>query len=246
MTGWKIFSHSVFLLNHNLKDAVRISSPLIVMMVISMVMGGADIAAGDVLNPNAQASPNILLQLATGIAGLWVAVAWHRFVLLEERGGIVPTFHGRQMVSYFLVFLFITIALFVIGFSLGFCLGFLIALLGGTSTVFMPVLMIVLFIAFLWIFYRLSPMLPAAALGQRIGPKTAWNATAPISVSVLWAAILLIIFMVVGGAAAVFIVMQVSALIGILTLGVVQWAATMAGISILTTIYGVAVEGREI
>lgn len=240
--GWKIFSHSVFLLNHNLRDALRISSPLIAAMVLSLVLGGAmaidNLEAGMPANSGA----NLLLQLLTGFAGLWVAVAWHRFVLLEEHGGSLPLFHGRRMLSYFLVILLLMLVLVIAGGAAGALAGMLFS---GSSVVFFAAV-VAIGVSVMWAFYRLSPLLPAAALGEPLGVKQAWDATSEISGSVLMAALFLIFFSFLSGLAAMLIMFQVSIVIGMILIGVLQWAYTMVGISILTTIYGIAIEGRNI
>ena len=79
-----------------------------------------------------------------------------------------------------------------------------------------------------------------------MGVKQAWAATDPLSGAVLVAALLLIFFSILSGAAALLIMFQVSILIGVILIAILQWAYTMVGISILTTIYGIAVEGRDI
>jgi len=240
--GWKIFSHSVFLLNHNLRDALRISSPLILAMVLSFVFGGATTIDNLEAGSSQSSGLNLLLQLLTAVAGLWVAVAWHRFVLLEEIGNGLPTFHGGRMFAYFLVVLGMTL---VLALAAG-AMGALAGVLFGSFTPLFFIVIIAIAVFAMWAFYRLSPLLPAAALGQSIGVKQAWEATSDISGSVLAAALLLIFFSILCGAVAALIMFQVSILVGVILIAVLQWAYTMVGISILTTIYGITIEGRAI
>ena len=240
--GWKIFSHSVFLLNHNLKDALRISSPLIVTMLLNLFLGGAMAIDNLEAGTPQGTGPNLFLTLLSAIAGLWVAVAWHRFVLLEERGGSLPTFHGSRMFAYFIVIL-----LMMIGLALGAGVAGAIAGIALSNITPLFILaMLAIAVTTLWAFYRLSPLLPAAAVGEPMGVKQAWEATADMSGAVLGAALLLIVFALLCGGAAMLVLFQVNILIGVILMGVVQWAYTMVGISVLTTIYGIAVEGREI
>nr|WP_247676693.1 hypothetical protein [Leisingera sp. HS039] len=225
-----------------MKDAVRISSPLIAMMAIGFAMGDGGTFAGETFDPAAGQSQNLLLQFLTGMAGLWVAVAWHRFVLLEEQGGLVPAFHGRRMLSYFFVLLLLTLMMTIAGGTAGGLVGILS---GASGPIFIIGIVGIVAVA-VWGFYRLSPLLPAAALGQALGARSAWQATSEISGAVFLAAILLIFFFLLGAAAALLILFQVSAVVGLVMLGVLQWVWTMAGISILTTIYGIAIERRPI
>lgn len=240
--GWKIFSHSVFLLNHNLRDALRISSPLIATMLLNLFLGGAMAIDNLEAGTPQDTGPNLLLSLLSLIAGLWVAVAWHRFVLLEERGGSLPTFHGSRMLAYFVVIL-----LMIVGLALG------AGVAGGIAgialiniTPLFVLAMLAIAVTTIWVFYRLSPLLPAAALGESMGVKQAWESTSEISGSVLVAVMLLVFFGLLSAAAAMLVMFQVNILIGVILFGVVQWAYSMVGISILTTIYGIAVEGRDI
>lgn len=250
MTGWKILTHSVFLLNHNLKDAIRISSPFIVTMILSVVVGGVNAADNLEYGGVANETSNILLQILTGVAGLWVAVAWHRFVLLEEHGGALPAFHGRRMLAYFFVVLFLTLMM-ALSLSLTLVLvnwiaGWLPGIVFGVSTPLIVVGVIVIVVVVLWVFYRLSPMLPAAALGKPLGPAQAWAETTELSGAILVAGLSLTFISLVAAAVATFIMFQVSILIGVILMGILQWAYTMVGISILTTIYGISIEGRDI
>ncbi|EBA16988.1 hypothetical protein RSK20926_08462 [Roseobacter sp. SK209-2-6] len=240
--GWKIFSHSVFLLNHNLRDALRISSPLIATMLLNLFLGGAMAIDNLEAGTPQDTGPNLLLTLLSAIAGLWVAVAWHRFVLLEEHGGSLPNFHGARMLSYFFVILLMTVVLALAGAVAG-AVG---AMLFGSSTPLFSIVVLAIVVSAMWIFYRLSPLLPAAALGKYMRVKRAWEATSEISGAVLAAALLLIFFSILSGAAALLVMFQVSILIGVIMIAVLQWAYTMVGISILTTIYGIAIEGRDI
>lgn len=240
--GWMIFSHSVFLLNHNLRDALRISSPFIVAMILSIVLGGATTIDNLEAGTSSSSGLGILLRILTVVAGLWVAVAWHRFVLLEEIGSGLPTFHGNRMFAYFLVIVGMSLALVLAGVFLGVIVGLLLS----SVTPLFVVANIAIVVTALWVFYRLSPLLPAAALGQALGVRQAWDATAEISGSVLGAAVILIVFSLLSGLVAALIMFQVSILIGVVLIAVLQWAYTMVGISILTTIYGLTIEGRDI
>lgn len=146
------------------------------------------------------------------------------------------------MLSYFFVILLLMVALALAGGVIGALAGLLFA----SVTPLFLVAVLAIAVAAIWTFYRLSPLLPAAALGESMGVKQAWEATSELSGSVLAAALLLIFFSFLAAAAALLIMFQVSILIGVILIAVLQWAYTMVGISILTTIYGVAVEGRDI
>jgi len=173
---------------------------------------------------------------------MWVAVAWHRFVLLEEySNGVVPTFHGGRMLAYF-----------GYGLLLGLVVGLatvVVAVLVGGALFWAPILAIaaagIVAIAGCWAFYRLSPILPACAIGNKMGMKEAWAATKPMSGSILGAMVIFVVSILALAFLGVLIGSIIPILGGVLLLAF-NWLYILLGISFLTTLYGVAVEGRTI
>ena len=95
-----------------------------------------------------------------------------------------------------------------------------------------------------YLFYRLCPVLPSAAIGQPMTFGEAWKATANNggAIAVLVVLLLLLSLVVqlpnqIGGADSV---------IGIIYSLVVGWFMMLVGSSVLTTFYGHFVEGRTI
>jgi len=176
------------------------------------------------------------------VAGTWVAVAWHRYVLLEETSGPVPPFHGKRMLAYFFTAL-------GIGLAVGLVAGLVIGLVGLLTFNLMPLFFVAVFVILvgaIWVFYRLSPLLPAAAIGESLGVKAAWAATAQISGAVLVAVLILAISAIGIGLVIVFGLFPISISLGMAMIAVLQWAYSMVGISILTTVYGISVQGRSL
>ncbi|PSL17978.1 hypothetical protein [Shimia abyssi] len=242
--GFKLLNHSLGLILGNLPQSLRLSSPLAALLLIALIVVGPSYFVQET-SPEAAtqvSGQSVLLNLLVAIATLWVAVAWHRFVLLEEYpSGVVPAFHGGRILAYFgyglLLALIIALTAGVIGAIVGFAL------------VWAPILMIaglaVVAIGASWAFYRLSPVLPSAAIGNSMKLKEAWEATKPLSGAILGAMVIYVV--------AIFVLMFVGALIGgfIPILGGVlllfaNWFYILLGISFLTTLYGVAIEGRTI
>ena len=71
--------------------------------------------------------------VAAIVTGLWIAVGWHRFVLLGERASLVPVFRGDRMWAYFLYSLGYGLILILIGAIWGGIVGFVIVGLLGNS-----------------------------------------------------------------------------------------------------------------
>ena len=178
MLGINFLLHSIKLVFSNWQTAVRISSPLIfVVLVFGVLLGGID-ASYDLQDPSGGVAWGsfILFVLAQMIAGLWVAVAWHRYVLLEEDSGtILPNFKGDRMGAYFVQGLVIGLIVLLAAMAAGAVLGLVLSLAGGMVGV--AVTTIAVMGVALWLFYRLSPKLPAAALAEDLTIGDAWGAT---------------------------------------------------------------------
>lgn len=250
MKGWHIFMHSVRLVLNNLGAALQVSLLLYLVQVANQVvlylnppvmtdMGGGvevpDFSAGPVMMI-------FILGVLAVVASLWIAVAWHRFVLAEEYPqGWLPRWHGANMWGYFgrsiLIGLIVMLAVLVVSVPLGFI------------TVAVPGVGVLLPLAVVgvaaFVFFRLCVMLPASALGKSMTMGEAWEATKGDNGTPLALAFIVI---------AASLVIQLpsllngdpSSIINLVYSLVVNWFATIIGISVLTTVYGHYVEGRAI
>ncbi|MCP4823137.1 MAG: hypothetical protein GY892_03375 [Shimia sp.] len=244
MRGFTLLLQSFRLIFGNLSQSLRLSSPLVAVLVAALVMFGPSYFIQDVDPTSANALPvgALLCQLLTLVVTMWVAVAWHRFVLLEEYPtGALPAFHGGRVLAYF-----------GYGILLGLVVGFATLLMGtlvGLALFWAPVLMLagimIVAISGGWAFYRLSPILLAAAIGKNMQMKEAWAATKPLSGPILGA---MIVFVVTIFALAFLgaLIGSVIPILGGLFLLAFNWLYILLGVSFLTTLYGVAVEGRSI
>ncbi|MFY0616029.1 hypothetical protein [Shimia sp.] len=244
MQGFTLLRQSLRLIFGNLDQSLRLSSPLLAVLIVALILYGPDyfLMEFDPANPNSPPASSLIFQLLTMIATLWVAVAWHRFVLLEEYpSGVVPTFHGGRILAYF-----------GYGVLLGLVVGLatvFVAILVGGALFWAPILaiaaVVVVAIAGSWAFYRLSPILPACAIGNKIGMKEAWAATKPLSGSILGAMVVFVGTIFALALLGAFIGGLIPMLGGVLILAI-NWLYILLGISFLTTLYGVAVEDRPI
>lgn len=230
---------------NNLNDALRISlilyfAPAIVSLLLtgSFVMGPP--SSGDV-------TLALLLGLVSAIALLWLAVAWHRYILLDEKpAGPLPAFRGDRMLSYFGYGLLIGVISIAVALVVGLVLGLLVATTGGAIVVAFIVTVVTAF-AVLVVNYRLSAILPGAALGQSVTLKAAWDATAGANGDI-------VVLAIVSALAAVAIdipgMLLAStgwgAVIADLWYLATGWLKVMVGVSILTTLYGHFIEKRPL
>lgn len=243
MTGVTIFLHSVRMLARNFESALKVSLPVIIMMVIAGLVVGQDffVAEFEPSQPVMVSGPEMLLTLLLGIASLWTIVAWHRFVLLEEYPSSLPAFHGDRMLVYFGKSILISLVMIIPMAGLGLVIG----LLGQVLPILSIFAVLLIIPAVVWMFYRLSPLLAAAAVGQPMKLTEAWVATSSISGAVVVAAVLTffvgIALQLIGG-----LIFAIIPFVGIAGLVLANVATTLVFASLITTIYGVTVEKRTL
>jgi hypothetical protein len=107
------------------------------------------------------------------------------------------------------------------------------------------VLFLLVWLPVTFISYRISPILPSAAIGNRLPLKEAWYATGTGGASFIVLA-LASVLVVWGLNLPSGLLVQVSLPLGYLWAFAAQWAVTLGAASVLTTIYGHFVEKREL
>lgn len=174
------------------------------------------------------------------IGTCWAAVNWHRFILLGDRPtSAFPVWHSSSVFMYLRTSLKITIlmSLFImISFSVIFTILGPSAAQGVGGTIFFVLVLFPLVYAF----YRVSPILPAAALGRKLSLKEAWALTQPHSSQIFQAAIF--------GIFAVFVLQLPSFILGTGIIGLLYglasgWLVFIVGVSLLSAIYSLCTEG---
>ncbi|MDD9738243.1 MULTISPECIES: hypothetical protein [Marinovum] len=246
MKAWSMFVHSLRLVINNLDVALRVSLVLYSVQAISQIYTFSANSGEMVQGPDGIPYPDIsagegfvmlLLGIAALLASLWIAVAWHRYVLLgEEPAGWLPNWPGAAIPGYLWrsVLLGLVVALAAVP-------------VGAISAVILPpVLMLAVTVGVAsFVFFRLSPILPAIALGNSLGFREAWEATRGEAGTIVGLAGLMIL-----GSLALQIPTMLSgdpnSPLSLVYSIVVGWFATMIGISLLTTVYGHCVEGRGV
>ncbi len=248
MKGVQIFSHSVRQVMDNLAPALKVSGVLyLVQVVITGALGYALSSAGMSGMGGGMGLGVILVLVVSLITGIWIAVAWHRYVLLgEEPAGYVPPFMGDRMGSYFIKSLLIGLVLLVLGMILGMVVGTLFGrLLMGNMLIGMLLMAVMVQVPMIYLGLRMAAALPGTALGQNPPLMAGWQATAGewrplLQLAVIMALALwvvnLISWFVFGGYGVMAQLWQV----------IVGWPVTMVGLSILTTLYGHYIEKRPL
>ena len=252
MQGWKIFTHSLGMVFNNLGAALRIS--LVLYLIQSAVSVYYTITFSDYLKaistgtmpppPQGAIVTGLLVLVVSIIVPIWVAVAWHRYILLEETpDAIFPEFRGPQIMAYLGKTILIGLLLVIGGIAVGMLLGFVFAAIFGPIGAMVGILLTLVFIVY--ISYRIGLVLPAAALGKPMTFGESLDTTSADKGVVLQLAIISIGFAVLMQVPSYFNADPAS-IVGLVYSQVIGWIAMMFGISVLTSLYGVYIEKREL
>lgn len=256
MKGLDIFLHALKQVLANLPGAIRVSAlPYAVQVVVTFLLTRPDRMAGMMRDPMAmmQGGPSMIAQflslIVLVVTSVWMAVAWHRFILQDEMpAGFVPAFDPDRMVAYFVRALQIGLLCLGLGIVLGFFAGLIgaaVAYVTGAYVISMLIVMLLVYFPILVLGYRLATALPAMAVDRPTSFTAGWDATQGenetfiglglISVAALFTSALVGMY-ILGGIRPLFILWTVA----------FNWLATMTGLSILTTLYGHFIEKRDL
>ena len=250
--GIDLFVHSVRLVLGDWRNALRLSGLLYLIYAVPTLLlrlafpvPSQNATMADATAALAAAPFALLTGIFALVAFVWIAVAWHRYVLLDEMpDGQFPAFNGSRLFSYGLYSLGIGLLALVVGAVVGAVAGLVFAIV--------PVLLFVAALAAmaaaLVVFYRLAPVLPATAVGRPLTFGTAWEATKGASSAIIVLAIVSAVASFVIDLPAMVLSMggSIGSTLALLwTLGT-DWLRMLVGVSILTTLYGHYVEGRAI
>ncbi|WP_050604625.1 hypothetical protein [Ruegeria sp. 6PALISEP08] len=254
MLGWQIFLHSVRMVFGNLKQVLQITvGPALIATIIivgvflalGIPLEALEDNAGD-LPPGATAGSAfvfvVVLLAVMFVTMFWIAVSWHRFILMEEYPtGIFPTFRFDRILAYFGRFLMLGILMVIAYIPMG-----LVAAALGESLAGLSIILVIVYTVFLVVcFYRLSIILPAAAIGDPISLSDAWNKTAGVGSAILLLLLVAFLFQVLVQLA--FTVLAIIPVLGVLlTVFFGTLVLPMINVSIFTTMYGVFIEKREL
>ncbi len=248
MKAVQIISHALRQVTANLPAAVRVSGVLyLAQFVVSALLGGAMLVGMGAGGGGMGFFP-IVIFLVSLVTAVWIAVAWHRFVLLAENPtAVVPPLMQDRMMAYFLRSLGLAVVLIVTGAILGSVIGVLVGGMMMQGAGFLGFLLIALFVQvpLTFVGLRLASVLPGAALGTEHGFFAGWQATkddwqtflqlALILALAMWAINMIGLF-VFGGFGFFAMIWQF----------ITGWPIMMIGLSILTTLYGHYIEGRPL
>lgn len=175
----------------------------------------------------------------------WLAVNWHRFILLQEYpSGFMPRFWVDQTKSYVTKLILIMLLVMALAIPLGLVAGMIVVALNSLGPVALRLPIIALYSVIGWVVMRLSLVLPSVSIGKEMTFTEAWSETKEMAGSIFWVAVIsgiltsapgLLTFLAPNSVVFNFVISLVVGFVGI-----------MMAASILTTLYGVIVEKREL
>lgn len=262
MQAWDIANDALDSVLENMKTALRISLPILVLNIIVIAVLGYSF--WHAVFTQGERAADVILQQPFGIIRVfviplilivtslyWVTVAWHRFVILDEHPtGVIPKLHLGCIWAYLWRLIVLSIA---VGFVVAMPLAILSSILGGGGKINIadysealqtgPVAVIfniIGTIGFSYAFMRYSPFLVAAAVGRPIraatGRESTYWARQSIFLLAIGYAVMSLVYALVGGGLSTGLWQA-----DLVILLAMQWVAFMFTISLLTTLYNKSV-----
>ena len=247
MKSWLLFKHAFLQVKGNMREAIQISGLLWAVLLILSLLVRPDFENPQ-LNSGFVMFVFLVIQLlVTAI----IAVEWHRFILLGEYPkSYIPVWHGTRVLKYIWTSILISlvIGLASVAIAIPFALIAMGAGAAGLSemvlSTFSVIFIVALVILLLSMVFRISLSLPSVALDRKISFNEAWGKTR--GMWWMFAKLALITFLF---SALVSIPAELFRWNGTLYLVIsyiANWFSTIVGISVLTTLYGVVIENRQI
>ena len=172
----------------------------------------------------------------------WLAIGWHRFILLQEYpSGNFPTWDTRRVIVYALR------ALQLFGILLGIAVVSFI-FLGVLGHLLSPVVtyagLVFLYAAMGWLSFRLCLALPGMSIDLPMTFAESWDKTASLNIELLLLAVLTGIASFLLSQSVAFL--PVDGLLQLVLRSIVGWLTVVIGVSLFTTLYGVVIESRSL
>ncbi|OLP43588.1 hypothetical protein [Rhizobium oryziradicis] len=244
MISWTIFKHSLNLIKDNKNAALKITLPFIVVTLLMHTMLIFE-ASTDFFNAAIFSRFMLFAYLIFAVISYpWIAVAWHRYILIDDYPSLLPRFHGPQIFRYLVTGTAISLLLVICALPF-FIFSHLLAL---TQSLVYAVLIIASLgiVVSSVIMMRLSTILPAAALNERRSFGEIWTVTRGHTKT--FVALLIMIFFANAPMKIISIILANAQLplVSLLWDTFSGFAIVMIGLSVITTQYGYFVENRPL
>lgn len=267
--GYQLLRHVVHQVFGNLGAAARITLVLLVIPLAIVLVTNPTILTGEYVSFDPTTGRGdlssvglvgILIAIVAGlVCWLWAAVAWHRFVLLEEYPtGVFPRWRGSNIVNYFGNTLLIGLIMIGVGLGVGIGIGILVALFDSPAVAI--ALGVSLVFALSWVATRIGLILPAAAIGEKLGVGESWRATAPVSGQIIMPIFVIALVSAILNQGIIALLGETTTvqtplgpqpqatltMAGVVVSAAVSWVQTLVNLALMTTLYGNLIEGRAL
>ncbi len=251
--GVTLFMHSVRLVLGDWRNALRITGMLYLIYAIPALIIGLmspppppGASESEIAATMVTAAPlGLVTVLLLAVVYVWLAVTWHRYILLNEQPeGQLPPFRQKEILAYAGNAILLILIMFAFSIVVSLLLSPLL-MLGIVGAILMPIIFISLGLI---INYRLGLVLPSRAIGQRLTFGESWEATKGQSGTILVLAIIsavAAVLITIPGLILAF-VPGIGGILALLWQVAAGWLTLVVGVSLLTTLYGVFIEKRSI
>ncbi|MEO9865661.1 MAG: hypothetical protein ABJO29_17290 [Yoonia sp.] len=264
--AFKILLHTFRMIFGNFGQALRVSvGPYLIAFLFAVVFLGLTDSFGLMtgqtvidengipeISPVVYLLPLFLFPLIIFTTS-WVAVSWHRFILLEEYAGLLPAVKDRPIWPYAgkaillgLLIGLISLPVFAIAASVG------VAAISGSQGAIpsgFPIgaglVFVVATVLISMISIRMGVALVGTALGKPMKFGEAFQATGKIGWVIFWLTVQLVLINVIPSLIITWLSISAPIIAFVFNIAL-NWITMMFGISILTTIYGHVIENRPL
>lgn len=256
-------SHAIDSTFRNIKFAFHASWPWMLVLLPINIAGNIYLMGLGEFDPTKPMKPEFYavtaaMALASMVAFASIAVNWHRYILMNEvpigaerlrLDGLVARYFGNTLMIVFLTM--------IIGMAATFPVGILFYIINSASTglaiVLVGVAAVIGFLLLIGLSVRWSVKLVAVAMGRRdIGIADAWRASTENHWRIVGLYILVFLVLMLVGAAfggIALVLGRTESIAGLSTLITVQmavnWVSTIWNITLLTSLYGFFIDGRD-
>ncbi|QFU10183.1 hypothetical protein PARPLA_00252 [Rhodobacteraceae bacterium THAF1] len=247
MKGYHLFRHALAMVLRDLPTTTRLTAvPYAIGAIWSVWFAVTAPTVNGVLmirEPSGLLGVGALCLLSI-VSILWLAVVWHRYVLLGEAPKrFLPEASVSRMKGYLIKgILTVLVTLPVAG-----IFGVLSYLLSYGGPLIGAVMGCGYIFALVAVIGRVSAILPAVAVDRPISLRESWAQTKQATPAIVVAFLMAGVTMAVASmmVLAVFLTAGKLAYLAIPNF-LIQWFSTVLGLSLITTIYGHYIEGREL
>jgi hypothetical protein len=237
-----LFFHAVRMILRDPKAALRATAlPYVLAQVLPVLLyDTAALAAPDMIK--IKLSLRLAAELAFLAGMAWMAVAWHRLILIHETGWPLPTAPMGRVAAYLGYVAAFEVTIMLVSFIvIG---GMAATVLFGAAELAMQVPVYLGIFAASVLFGRLGAILPAVALGPVTSILDGWRATRGATLTV--ALTCLVLFLLEEAVFRGGLALQTDSHLSDVLQAVLQWPIFLLGIALLTSTYLHYVKGQPL